>query len=334
MSGAWILGSAGAIPLLEPDRLTCRVQSKDLPTGLVVGHSGSVIVAEAAEAVGLGGDDRGRYERTDALARSDKREPLVERPPSLRDASASRLRGARSSRPPAPESSRPPRRSGASESWGRCPTSGRDSYCSACPTAVPETGVSSRDAQHRRPRGSGVRAGPHRAATGGTLRWRAVPLAETPCGRVRAASAYARRATVARLHPGDPAPDRRSPIPLLIVAEEEAHMRSPARFRWLMGGESDARGGGLGRRGRVTLRRGLPVLWTSAEFMGGSGVSVSVDVARRSWHSRKENVMKVNCERDPAAFGQRRQERAGCGNEIRARRVVSVCAKANSGTPP
>ena len=34
------LGSAGAIPLLEPDRLTCRVQSRDLPTGLVVGHSG------------------------------------------------------------------------------------------------------------------------------------------------------------------------------------------------------------------------------------------------------------------------------------------------------
>ena len=48
------LGSAGAIPLLEPDRLTRRVQSKDLPTGLVGGHPGAVIVAEAAEAVGLG----------------------------------------------------------------------------------------------------------------------------------------------------------------------------------------------------------------------------------------------------------------------------------------
>ena len=72
-----ILGSAGAIPLLEPDRLTCRVQSKDLPTGLVVGHSGTVIVAEAAEAVGLGGDDRGRYERTDARLTPDKREPLA-----------------------------------------------------------------------------------------------------------------------------------------------------------------------------------------------------------------------------------------------------------------
>ena len=72
-----ILGSAGAIPLLEPDRLTCRVQSKDLPTGLVVGHSGTVIVAEAAEGVGLGGDDRGRYERTDARLAPDKREPLA-----------------------------------------------------------------------------------------------------------------------------------------------------------------------------------------------------------------------------------------------------------------
>ena len=72
-----ILGSAGAIPLLEPDRLTCRAQSKDLPTGLVVGHSGTVIVAEAAEAVGLGGDHRGRYERTDARLAPDKREPLA-----------------------------------------------------------------------------------------------------------------------------------------------------------------------------------------------------------------------------------------------------------------
>ena len=72
-----ILGSAGAIPLLEPDRLTCRVESKDLPTGLVVGHSGTVIVAEAAEGVGLGGDDRGRYERTDARLAPDKREPLT-----------------------------------------------------------------------------------------------------------------------------------------------------------------------------------------------------------------------------------------------------------------
>ncbi len=71
------LGSAGAIPLLEPDRLTCRVQSKDLPTGLVVGHSGTVIVAEAAEGVGLGGDDRGRYARTDARLAPDKREPLA-----------------------------------------------------------------------------------------------------------------------------------------------------------------------------------------------------------------------------------------------------------------
>jgi hypothetical protein len=67
----------GAIPLLEPDRLTCRVQSKDLPTGLVVGHSGTVIVAEAAEAVGLGGDDRGRYARTDARLAPDQREPLA-----------------------------------------------------------------------------------------------------------------------------------------------------------------------------------------------------------------------------------------------------------------
>jgi hypothetical protein len=51
------------------------VQSKDLPTGLVVGHSGTVIVAEAAEGVGLGGDDRGRYARTDARLAPDKREP-------------------------------------------------------------------------------------------------------------------------------------------------------------------------------------------------------------------------------------------------------------------
>ena len=72
-----ILGSAGAIPLLEPDRLTRCVQSKDLPTGLVVGHSGTVIVAEAAEGVGLGGDDRGRYARTDARLAPDKREPLA-----------------------------------------------------------------------------------------------------------------------------------------------------------------------------------------------------------------------------------------------------------------
>ena len=72
-----ILGSAGAIPLREPDRLTCRVQSKDLPTGLVVGHSGTVVVAEVAEAVGLGGDDRGRYARTNARLASDKREPLA-----------------------------------------------------------------------------------------------------------------------------------------------------------------------------------------------------------------------------------------------------------------
>jgi len=57
--------------------LTCRVQSKDLPTGLVVGHSGTVIVAEAAEAVGLGGDDRGRDARTDARLTPDKREPLA-----------------------------------------------------------------------------------------------------------------------------------------------------------------------------------------------------------------------------------------------------------------
>jgi hypothetical protein len=71
------LGSAGAIPLLEPDRLTRCVQSKDLPTGLVVGHSGTVIVAEAAEGVGLGGDDRGRCERTDARLAPDKREPLA-----------------------------------------------------------------------------------------------------------------------------------------------------------------------------------------------------------------------------------------------------------------
>ena len=71
------LGSAGTIPLLEPDRLTCRVQSKDLPTGLVVGHSWSVVVAEAEEAVGLVGDDRDRYERTDARLAPNKREPLA-----------------------------------------------------------------------------------------------------------------------------------------------------------------------------------------------------------------------------------------------------------------
>jgi len=53
------------------------VQAKDLPTGLVVGHSGTVIVAEAAEGVGLGGDDRGRYARTDARLAPDKREPLA-----------------------------------------------------------------------------------------------------------------------------------------------------------------------------------------------------------------------------------------------------------------
>jgi hypothetical protein len=43
----------------------------------VVGHSGTVIVAEAAEGVGLGGDDRGRYARTDARLAPDKREPLA-----------------------------------------------------------------------------------------------------------------------------------------------------------------------------------------------------------------------------------------------------------------
>ena len=48
-----------------------------MPTGLVVGHSGTVIVAEAAEGVGLGGDDRGRYARTDARLAPDKREPLA-----------------------------------------------------------------------------------------------------------------------------------------------------------------------------------------------------------------------------------------------------------------
>jgi hypothetical protein len=53
------------------------VQSKDLPTGLVVGHSGTVIVAEAAEGVGLGGDDRGRCARTDARLAPDQREPLA-----------------------------------------------------------------------------------------------------------------------------------------------------------------------------------------------------------------------------------------------------------------
>ena len=71
------LKSAGTIPLLEPDRLTCRVQSTDLPTGLVVGHSGTEIVAEAAEAVGLGGDDRGRDARTDARLAPDQREPFA-----------------------------------------------------------------------------------------------------------------------------------------------------------------------------------------------------------------------------------------------------------------
>jgi hypothetical protein len=72
-----ILGSAGAIPLLEPDRFTCRVQSKDPSTGLVLGDSRTVIVAEAAEAVRLGGDDRGRYERTDARFVPDECEPLA-----------------------------------------------------------------------------------------------------------------------------------------------------------------------------------------------------------------------------------------------------------------
>ena len=72
-----ILGSAGAISLLEPDRLTRRVQSKYLPTGLVVGHLGTVIVAEAAEGVGLGGDDRGRDARADARLAPDQREPLA-----------------------------------------------------------------------------------------------------------------------------------------------------------------------------------------------------------------------------------------------------------------
>jgi hypothetical protein len=49
----------------------------DPPTGLVLGHSGTVIVAEAAEAFGLGGDDRGRYARTDARLTPDKRAPLA-----------------------------------------------------------------------------------------------------------------------------------------------------------------------------------------------------------------------------------------------------------------
>jgi hypothetical protein len=53
------------------------MQAKDMSTGLVVGHSGTIIVAQAAEAVGLGGDDRGRYARTDARLAPDKREPLA-----------------------------------------------------------------------------------------------------------------------------------------------------------------------------------------------------------------------------------------------------------------
>jgi hypothetical protein len=53
------------------------VESKDLPNGLVVGHAGTVIVAEAVEGVGLRGDDRGRYERTDARLAPDQREPLA-----------------------------------------------------------------------------------------------------------------------------------------------------------------------------------------------------------------------------------------------------------------
>jgi hypothetical protein len=65
------------ISLFEPDRLTCRVRSKDLPTGLVVGHSETVVVADAAEGVGLRGDRRGRYERIDARLAPDKREPLA-----------------------------------------------------------------------------------------------------------------------------------------------------------------------------------------------------------------------------------------------------------------
>jgi hypothetical protein len=38
---------------------------------------GAVIVAEAAEGVGHGGDDRGRYARTDAWLAPDQREPLA-----------------------------------------------------------------------------------------------------------------------------------------------------------------------------------------------------------------------------------------------------------------
>jgi hypothetical protein len=48
-----------------------------MPSGLVVGHSGAVIVAEAAEGVGHGGDHRGRYARTDAWLAPDQREPLA-----------------------------------------------------------------------------------------------------------------------------------------------------------------------------------------------------------------------------------------------------------------
>ena len=53
------------------------MQSKDLPTGLLAGHSGAVVAAEAAEGVGLGGDDRGRDARTDARLAPDQRKPLA-----------------------------------------------------------------------------------------------------------------------------------------------------------------------------------------------------------------------------------------------------------------
>ena len=61
-----------------PGRSDCfgDIRSKDLPTGLVVRYSRSVVVAEAAEAVELAGDDRGWYARTDARLAPDKREPL------------------------------------------------------------------------------------------------------------------------------------------------------------------------------------------------------------------------------------------------------------------
>jgi hypothetical protein len=57
--------------------LTRRVQSKDPSTGMVVGHPGTVVVAEAAEGVGFSHDDRGWYAGSSARLGSKQREPLA-----------------------------------------------------------------------------------------------------------------------------------------------------------------------------------------------------------------------------------------------------------------